>query len=85
MSKGIVCGACGSGQVVVKDTRPTTDMIRRRRRCLDCGHRFTTFEKTSEGGAAPADIMQIARSALLEAEILHRRLVNLEHILEHRK
>jgi transcriptional repressor NrdR len=41
------CPFCGSSNTQVKDSRPTEDntSIRRRRVCLDCSGRFTTFER----------------------------------------
>jgi transcriptional repressor NrdR len=41
------CPSCGSLDTQVKDSRPTEDSaaIRRRRVCLTCGFRFTTFER----------------------------------------
>jgi transcriptional repressor NrdR len=41
------CPHCGANDSQVKDSRPTEDnnAIRRRRYCLDCGGRFTTFER----------------------------------------
>lgn len=39
------CPACGYQESKVIDSRPTeNDSIRRRRECLSCGRRFTTFE-----------------------------------------
>ena len=40
------CPFCNSEQVAVIDSRPveTKNAIRRRRECLNCGKRFTTFE-----------------------------------------
>ncbi|MBQ3048754.1 MAG: transcriptional repressor NrdR [Oscillospiraceae bacterium] len=40
------CPYCGFVESKVADSRPTEDgkMIRRRRECLSCGKRFTTFE-----------------------------------------
>ena len=40
------CPACGSPDLKVVDSRPTeeSNSIRRRRECLGCGKRFTTFE-----------------------------------------
>lgn len=37
------CPKC-AGELAVKDSRPVDDGIRRRRVCLSCGHRLTTFE-----------------------------------------
>lgn len=41
------CPSCQSLDTQVKDSRPTEDSaaIRRRRVCLSCGFRFTTFER----------------------------------------
>src|SRR5215467_4838393 len=41
------CPNCGSLDTQVKDSRPTEDssVIRRRRVCLTCNFRFTTFER----------------------------------------
>ena len=41
------CPSCGSLDTQVKDSRPTEDSaaIRRRRVCLSCNFRFTTFER----------------------------------------
>jgi len=41
------CPSCGSLDTQVKHSRPTEDSsaIRRRRLCLACGSRFTTFER----------------------------------------
>lgn len=40
------CPACGSEESKVIDSRPVEEnnSIRRRRECLDCQHRFTTYE-----------------------------------------
>ena len=42
------CPFCGSPDSRVTDSRPAEDenAIRRRRECLNCGKRFTTWEKT---------------------------------------
>ena len=41
------CPFCGSDDTQVKDSRPTEDntAIRRRRHCIACESRFTTFER----------------------------------------
>src|ERR1700679_471085 len=41
------CPFCGHDDTQVKDSRPTEDnaAIRRRRFCVNCGARFTTFER----------------------------------------
>ena len=44
--KGIKCPSCGHPTSTVKDSRPTDEgtAIRRRRLCLRCGTRSTTYE-----------------------------------------
>jgi glycine hydroxymethyltransferase len=44
---GMRCPSCASLDTQVKDSRPTEDssVIRRRRVCLSCNFRFTTFER----------------------------------------
>jgi len=45
------CPACGHQEDKVVDSRPHQNgrAIRRRRECLDCAHRFTTFEYVEQG------------------------------------
>jgi len=42
------CPYCGHADSRVVDTRTTSDGIRRRRECLSCKKRFTTYEQISE-------------------------------------
>lgn len=44
------CPECGSLSDKVIESRPSADgtLIRRRRECLDCGARFTSYEKVEE-------------------------------------
>ena len=44
------CRYCLSTESKVVDSRPTEDgtAIRRRRECINCGKRFTTYEKIEE-------------------------------------
>ncbi len=39
------CPNCNSGATRVIDSREAAEAIRRRRRCEECGHRFTTYER----------------------------------------
>ncbi len=42
----MLCPFCRAGETKVIDSRGSQDhVIRRRRECLDCGRRFTTYEK----------------------------------------
>jgi len=67
------CPSCGSLDTQVKDSRPTEDssVIRRRRVCLSCNFRFTTFERVQlrelvvikrNGRRAPFDRDKLIRS-----------------------
>ena len=67
------CPKCGSLDTQVKDSRPTEDSaaIRRRRVCLSCNFRFTTFERVQlreltvikrNGRRLPFDRDKLARS-----------------------
>ena len=67
------CPYCGSLDTQVKDSRPTEDSaaIRRRRVCLTCNFRFTTFERVQlrelliikrNGRRVPFDRDKLARS-----------------------
>jgi transcriptional repressor NrdR len=46
------CAVCGQTDSKVVDSRQSDDggAIRRRRQCLACGHRFTTFERPESPG-----------------------------------
>ena len=67
------CPFCGSADTQVKDSRPVEEgaAIRRRRLCLGCGARFTTFERVQlrelvvvkkDGRRVPFDREKLARS-----------------------
>ena len=42
------CESCKNEQTEVIDSRPSGETIRRRRRCVGCGHRFTTREVSAK-------------------------------------
>ncbi|AMV17121.1 transcriptional regulator NrdR [Planctomyces sp. SH-PL14] len=45
----MLCPFCRKGETKVVDSRGSQEfVIRRRRECLDCGRRFTTYEKIEE-------------------------------------
>ncbi len=46
------CPWCGHGEDKVVDSRPAEqdEAIRRRRECLSCGRRYTTFERIERLG-----------------------------------
>jgi transcriptional regulator NrdR family protein len=39
----MTCPVCG-GDTKVIDSRPSEDSVQRRRKCLECDHRFNTIE-----------------------------------------
>ena len=80
------CPFCNNQETQVRDSRPTEEnsAIRRRRQCLACGGRFTTFERIQmrdltvvkrSGKRAPFDRDKLMRSV----EISVRKL-SLIHI-----
>ncbi len=64
------CPFCASTRSRVVDTRSAEEGIRRRRECLDCGRRFTTYERV-----APLRLMVIKQDGRREPfdrnKILH--------------
>lgn len=42
------CPRCKAYGLSCTDSRPDGETIRRRRRCLNCGYRFTTYEISKE-------------------------------------
>lgn len=56
------CPFCRKEQTKVVDTRESDETIRRRRECLTCGRRFTTYERIAQTG-----LMVIKRDGRREA------------------
>ena len=82
------CPFCGNDDTQVKDSRPTEDnsAIRRRRQCVNCGARFTTFERVqireltvvkSNGKREPFDREKLLRSMQIA---LRKRPVDAERL-----
>ena len=82
------CPSCASLDTQVKDSRPTEDssVIRRRRVCLACNFRFTTFERVQlrelvvikrNGRRVPFDRDKLLRSVQIA---LRKRPVDAERI-----
>lgn len=82
------CPYCGAADTQVKDSRPTEDStaIRRRRVCVECGGRFTTFERVQlreltvtkkSGRRVPFDRDKLARSVQVA---LRKRPVDPERV-----
>ena len=82
------CPYCGAADTQVKDSRPTEDgvAIRRRRVCVECGGRFTTFERVQlrdltvlkkSGRRVPFDRDKLVRSVQVA---LRKRPVDQERV-----
>ncbi len=82
------CPFCGHAESQVKDSRPSEDnaVIRRRRFCVDCGGRFTTFERVQlrelmilkrSGRRTPFDREKLVRSISIA---LRKRPVDPERV-----
>jgi transcriptional repressor NrdR len=96
------CPYCGADNTQVKDSRPSEDAtaIRRRRVCVDCGGRFTTFERVQlrelwvlkkSGRRVPFDRDKLMRSVQValrkrpvEAERVERMVSGIVRQLESR-
>ena len=70
------CPSCGNLESKVVDSRPSEDgsSIRRRRECLSCKHRFTTYERLtdtpllvmkSDGSSEAYDRAKLMRGVLI--------------------
>ena len=69
------CPNCGSLDTQVKDSRPTEDssVIRRRRVCLACNFRFTTFERVQLRELESGGEAEISSEAIGEIVMEHLR------------
>lgn len=94
------CPSCGSTNDKVLETRTTNngDAMRRRRQCLKCGYRFTSYERIEDkpitvikknGNIEPFDIRKIERSIRictdkrnLSSEVLDELTQNIEEAIK---
>ena len=82
MSAYFDCPECGCPENFVPDSRPVQNGIRRRRECIECGHRWTTYEYAKDLIVKPltkvpddsSDTMQ----ALLEIKAYIEKLIKKE-------
>jgi len=96
----MLCPSCSSDNSKVLESRTTEkgQSIRRRRECLDCGHRFTTYERIEfvpitvikkDGSKESFDRSKILRGIVracektgIEAEFLESLVENIELQIE---
>lgn len=90
------CPKCGCEESKVVDSRPseTIDAIRRRRECISCGFRFTTYERREEtplivikkdGSHEPFDRQKLMRGLVaatvkrdISIDVLNRLIEDIE-------
>lgn len=88
------CPFCGKTDDKVLESRQngTGTTIRRRRECLDCGYRFTSYEKIEEitikvikrdGSREPFDVKKIERGLLRAVEKRPVSQLEIDRILHH--
>ena len=87
------CPSCNNLESKVVDSRPTEDgsSIRRRRECLECGHRFTTHERLgdsplivikSDGSSEAYDRNKLFRGLLIACAKRPVPSSTLEHLID---
>ncbi|MAA78301.1 MAG: transcriptional regulator NrdR [Deltaproteobacteria bacterium] len=74
------CPSCGNDDLKVIDSRSQQDAIKRRRACISCGYRFTTFERIEKRYP-----MVRKKDGSLEKFILHKIRTGLENAFRKRK
>ena len=79
------CPFCGARDTKVLDSRPAEHRIRRRRECIFCGKRFTTYEmverpllmvKKRDGSFEPFDRQKLITGIF---NAIKKRPVSVEH------
>ena len=68
------CPKCGHDDSKVVESRDTGDAVRRRRECLKCGQRYTTYERVERPNLAV--IKKDKRRELFDREKLKRAIWN---------
>jgi len=76
------CPTCRSSESKVTDSRPADDgnSIRRRRSCLDCGERYTTWENITNLQTMRRDVFDAAVTLSAALEVVRRSLDELRSI-----
>lgn len=86
------CPKCNKGVRVIETRQHVTGVIRRRRACSGCGHRFTTEERIifvsnravgrSEAGRSSEAALEIARMRRIREAEARRRIEELDLMKE---
>mgnify|MGYP002626321748 CR=1 FL=1 len=93
MEDALLCANCGHKESKVIDSRSFEDgsSIKRRRECLSCGYRFTTYERREEipvmiekkdGSIEPFDRSKLLRSLLTATAKRDIPLSSLQELVE---
>ena len=64
------CPECRSSTSAVTDTRPWHTSIKRRRKCVGCGYRWTTIELPSELAESLPDLETKLRRIAIDADVM---------------
>lgn len=70
------CPKCNAYGLAIADSRPDGETIRRRRKCLNCGYRFTTYEISEE------DYRKVKNDEALVADVISYLDVFFEKVSE---
>ena len=64
----MTCPVCG-GRTIVYDSRPTDDIINRRRKCIDCEYRFSTVEVETDIYIRKEEAVKRANKKAIDASL----------------
>lgn len=70
------CNKCGSEQIFVIDSRRKQGSVYRRKKCQNCGERFTTYEVTQENFEAYLDFLNKVSGISLMLDEIKNSLPN---------
>lgn len=82
MSQSMPCPECGDRASVCSDSRPvrTTGTIRRRRKCVSCDARWTTYEYAEKDIEALRSVIPALRQVQTLLDGINGWLTNIEHL-----
>lgn len=78
----MTCPVCG-GKTCITDSRSDGETVRRRRKCRECGHRFTTEEIDADLQAQrQRKLDQLLRQAAKDREAVQKKLATIKSLIE---
>jgi transcriptional repressor NrdR len=87
----MICPYCQDSETRVLDSRDSVDSVRRRRECMKCERRFTTYEKPEiidlmvvkkDGRREPFDRSKLVRGIIKACEKLPVETVKIEQVVD---